>query len=221
MRFLLFGLVVFAAGGLLGAALIRPQFIEQLWSEARGLKHRAQGLAEARPTAPAPLPEGEGWARLLIGSAALPEGHAVEQAEAQAALEREALEQEQAGQAGGQGTADLELLDAQGYLQTSGYLEESSGDLTASDSASQEELQQIAPVGNLPPITSPDPATPGYAEHLVRKGDTLTSITAGYYGRRDRALVEALARFNRLENANGLELGQRLTLPPLELLLGR
>jgi nucleoid-associated protein YgaU len=221
MRFLLFGLVVFAAGGLLGAALIRPQFIEQLWSEARGLKSRAQGLSDTRPTAPAPLPEGDGWARLLVGSAALPEGHAVEQAETQAALEREALEQARAAQVAGESGGDLGDLAAQGYLQEHGYAVESLGDLTASDSAAPEELQQIAPVGNLPPITSPDPSTPGYAEHLVRKGDTLTSITAGYYGRRDRALVEALARFNRLENANGLELGQRLTMPPLELLLGR
>jgi LysM domain len=217
MRFLLFGLVVFAAGGLLGAALIRPKFIsqtflQQLWSDARGLGGRAQGLTQAETSALAPLPAGEAWGRVLIGSPALPPAPAPGSQGANGQQGEREL-------APGEEGHEAQLLE-QGYLEAGGYLEPSPAVLPGSDAAAPETLEGIAPGGNLPPISSPDSAQPGYAEYWVRKGDTLTSICAGHYKRRERLLVEALARFNRLENPNDLELGQRISLPPLDLLTG-
>jgi nucleoid-associated protein YgaU len=55
---------------------------------------------------------------------------------------------------------------------------------------------------------------------LVRRDTTLWSVAREHYGRTDAALIDALARYNRLLSPNHLELGQRLWLPSLEELLG-
>ena len=57
-------------------------------------------------------------------------------------------------------------------------------------------------------------------ELVVREGQSLSKIAAAHYGQATRELVDALARYNGLEDANRLEAGDTLFLPSVETLLG-
>lgn len=61
----------------------------------------------------------------------------------------------------------------------------------------------------------------GATRHVVRKGETLSDIARSRYGTARREVVDALARHNRLADANALREGQEILLPSLETLLGR
>lgn len=207
MRYLLFGLVVFAAGGLLGAALIRPGLLD-VWIEQIGRGSVPQAGEAAGLEGPAPLPPGESWGRVLIGSPALPPKPA--ETESVPGTLEAVLEQ-------GLGYTDegLPLEDGQGIVEDA-----ASAGSAALDGELARELLELDPGGKLPEIHPGLEHQPGFSEHVVQKGETLSSIAGARYGRRERALVEALARFNRLPNASNIDVGQRLSLPPLELLLG-
>jgi len=85
-----------------------------------------------------------------------------------------------------------------------------------------------APSGALPPAAQPPIAAPAVAapapapepsapesELVVLPGQSLSLICKEHYGTASVALVEALARFNQLENASSVRAGQKLRLPPL------
>ncbi len=54
----------------------------------------------------------------------------------------------------------------------------------------------------------------------VAEGQSLSSIAAAHYGSAAKELVDALARHNALASPDELRVGQRLELPPLDVLLG-
>ena len=57
-------------------------------------------------------------------------------------------------------------------------------------------------------------------ELVVREGQSLSKIAAAHYGEATRELVEALARYNGMEDADLLKVGDRLLLPQVEVLVG-
>ena len=65
------------------------------------------------------------------------------------------------------------------------------------------------------PVAAPAPAPEPESELVVAPGQSLSMICKEHYGTASVALVEALARFNQLENANAVRAGQKLRLPPL------
>ena len=66
--------------------------------------------------------------------------------------------------------------------------------------------------------TAPPPL--GDLELEVRAGQTLSGIAHAHYGTAPPELVQALAEYNGLENADSLRAGQTLLLPELERLTG-
>jgi len=68
-------------------------------------------------------------------------------------------------------------------------------------------------------LLSADPSWLGDYELDVAPGHTLTSIATTHYGAASTELVEALARYNGLSDASALAVGQRLKLPPLDVLM--
>jgi nucleoid-associated protein YgaU len=58
-------------------------------------------------------------------------------------------------------------------------------------------------------------------ELTVTEGQSLSKIAAAHYGSAARELLEALARYNALASPDELRVGQRLELPPLDVLLAR
>jgi nucleoid-associated protein YgaU len=56
-------------------------------------------------------------------------------------------------------------------------------------------------------------------ELIVEPGQSLSKIAAAHYGSGPAPLVEALARYNGMSDPDQLAAGQRLRLPPLDLLL--
>jgi len=53
-------------------------------------------------------------------------------------------------------------------------------------------------------------------ELKVRSGQSLSSIAEAHYGENSRALVNALAEYNGLEDPNRLRVGDRILLPEIE-----
>ena len=64
-----------------------------------------------------------------------------------------------------------------------------------------------AVITTLPPTTEPPPSTT--PEYIVQEGDSL-SIIAQRFG----VSTEDLANFNGIEDANDIQVGQTLTIPP-------
>jgi nucleoid-associated protein YgaU len=85
-----------------------------------------------------------------------------------------------------------------------------------------------APLIDPPPGTRPSPAEPRAAdpaaplgptqetEHVVLKGQSLSTICAAHYGSGRNELVQALARYNRIERVDAIREGQKIRIPPLE-----
>ena len=59
----------------------------------------------------------------------------------------------------------------------------------------------------------------GDYELIVEPGQSLSKIAAAHYGSAPERLVAALARYNGMDDPDQLSAGQRLRLPPLDLLL--
>lgn len=59
---------------------------------------------------------------------------------------------------------------------------------------------------------------PGESEHIVQRGESLSTICRARYGTARNDLVTALARYNKLEDAGSIREGQKLALPPLAIL---
>ena len=64
-----------------------------------------------------------------------------------------------------------------------------------------------AVITTLPPTTEPPPTTT--PEYIVQQGDSL-SVIAQRFG----VSTEDLANFNGIEDANDIQVGQKLTIPP-------
>ncbi len=71
-----------------------------------------------------------------------------------------------------------------------------------------------------PPSPQPD-ADAGVVRHRVQKGESLSAICSARYHSARRELVDAVARFNGLANADDVREGRELLLPPEEKLLER
>lgn len=63
--------------------------------------------------------------------------------------------------------------------------------------------------------TTPEPQI---TEHVVQAGESMSSITRKYYG--DTALVNALCTYNNISDANSIKIGQKIKIPPKEVLQG-
>ncbi|MCP3904031.1 MAG: LysM peptidoglycan-binding domain-containing protein [Planctomycetes bacterium] len=85
----------------------------------------------------------------------------------------------------------------------------SSSGVRAIDPTAPEEAGLRVPAGAI------DATTP--RRHRVQSGESLTSICTRYYGKPN--LFDRLARHNGLENANAIHVGQRLEIPPIEMLV--
>ena len=73
------------------------------------------------------------------------------------------------------------------------------------------------PDGAPPPRPAPTPDKPLEDFVLtIQPGQSLWKIAQSHYRRQDTALLEALARYNRLVSPDALRAGQQLHLPPLE-----
>lgn len=87
----------------------------------------------------------------------------------------------------------------------------------------------IEPTDTATPMPTPTPtetptptpeATPvAIQTHIVKKGDSMSSISRTYYG--DIALMEALCKYNNISNPNTIVLGQEIKIPPKEELLNQ
>lgn len=76
--------------------------------------------------------------------------------------------------------------------------------------------QQPAPPAPNPKGAAPAKSGPAAATtHVVKRGESLSTICDTYYGTSRKDLVEALARFNKLKSVNALAEGQKLAIPTL------
>jgi nucleoid-associated protein YgaU len=126
------------------------------------------------------------------------------------------------------GTMDINAISAVGETarpeqQTSIY----NGALTAGNSP-QHNSEVVAinadgsnanPPGFVPVPAVSDPIPAAFAIHNVRGGESLFGICRQHYG--DTSLVNALAKFNSLDDPAAIEVGQPIKLPAAELLGGR
>jgi nucleoid-associated protein YgaU len=62
---------------------------------------------------------------------------------------------------------------------------------------------------------APKPSPAGATTHVVKRGESLSTISDKYYGTSRPEVVQALAKFNKLKSANALREGQALAIPPL------
>lgn len=99
-------------------------------------------------------------------------------------------------------------------------------DSTESARQADSQPQQGAAEGDEAPLPSaPEPAQPqddGWSsdwELTVEAGQSLSKIAAAHYGTAPSELIAALARYNGLSSPDELREGQRLRLPPLDVLL--
>lgn len=62
----------------------------------------------------------------------------------------------------------------------------------------------------------PDPSIPNQQNtHVVKRGESLSTICQMHYGTAKPDLVAALARFNKLKGVDAIREGQPLAIPPL------
>ena len=54
----------------------------------------------------------------------------------------------------------------------------------------------------------------GEAEHVVQRGESLSTICSIHYGTSKGELVQALARYNKIERLDSIREGQKLKIPP-------
>lgn len=65
------------------------------------------------------------------------------------------------------------------------------------------------------PAPAPKPSSTAGAKHVVKRGESLSTISDKYYGTSRPDVVQALARFNKLKSVNALREGQELAIPRL------
>lgn len=72
------------------------------------------------------------------------------------------------------------------------------------------------------PVDNPEPVDstpePQIIEHVVKSGESISSITRKYYG--DTSLVNALCDYNNISNPNSIKIDQVIKIPPKEVLQG-
>lgn len=84
---------------------------------------------------------------------------------------------------------------------------------TVSATATPAETTAVTPE---PTTATPSPTPAAEQEYKVKSGDTLNGICKKFYG--DTSLVDALAKYNSMKDANSLQLGQVLKIPAAEVL---
>ena len=72
------------------------------------------------------------------------------------------------------------------------------------------------PQGETPPVVATPPPPPGDFVLQVSAGQSLSKIAHDHYGHAPTVLVNKLALYNGLADANALKAGMTLKLPPLE-----
>ncbi len=97
-------------------------------------------------------------------------------------------------------------LAAIGLLASCGRNAPEEGATTLEASISPSSTAAI--ITTLPPTTVPPPTTT--PEYIIQQGDSL-SIIAQRFG----VSTEDLANFNGIEDANSIQVGQKLTIPPV------
>jgi len=66
------------------------------------------------------------------------------------------------------------------------------------------------------PTPTPTPQEAEVKEHVVKKGDSMSSITRIYYG--DTSLIDALCKYNNISDPNKIVQGQVIKIPPKDVL---
>jgi len=69
------------------------------------------------------------------------------------------------------------------------------------------------------PTPTPTPKETEIKEHVVKKGDSMSSITRTYYG--DTSLIDELCKYNNISDPNKIIQGQVIKIPPKEVLKGQ
>jgi nucleoid-associated protein YgaU len=57
-------------------------------------------------------------------------------------------------------------------------------------------------------------STTGSKQHVIQSGDTLGGLANKYYGSSDPALIDKIQKANNIKNPNGLQLNQKIIIPP-------
>jgi nucleoid-associated protein YgaU len=73
----------------------------------------------------------------------------------------------------------------------------------------------------LTPIETPLPEYLDDYELIVEAGQSLSSIAREHYGQANESMLAVLAAYNALSSPDALSVGQRLHLPPLDVLVGQ
>ncbi|NLX64684.1 MAG: LysM peptidoglycan-binding domain-containing protein [Clostridiaceae bacterium] len=66
------------------------------------------------------------------------------------------------------------------------------------------------------PTPTPTPQQPEIKEHVVKKGESMSSITRFYYG--DTSLIDELCKYNNISDPDKIMQGQVIKIPPKEVL---
>jgi LysM repeat protein len=66
------------------------------------------------------------------------------------------------------------------------------------------------------PAPAPKPSPTAATTHVVKRGESLSTICDKYYGTSKKEYVEALAKVNKLKSVSAIREGQTLTIPPLD-----
>lgn len=92
------------------------------------------------------------------------------------------------------------------------------------DPAADDEPPAIAAepeLEGLTPIETPLPEYLDDYELIVEAGQSLSSIAREHYGQANESMLAVLAAYNALSSPDALSVGQRLHLPPLDVLVGQ
>lgn len=77
------------------------------------------------------------------------------------------------------------------------------------------DVLETTPPATTEPTPSPTPDTTE-KEYVVKSGDTLNRILIAQYG--DASMLDAFMKYNNISNANSLQIGQKLKIPPKDAL---
>ena len=72
------------------------------------------------------------------------------------------------------------------------------------------------PEETVTPTPTPSQEDTEIKEHVVKKGDSMSSITRNYYG--DTSLVDELCKYNNISDPNKIIQGQVIKIPPKDVL---
>ena len=74
-------------------------------------------------------------------------------------------------------------------------------------------------IGPPQPSPTPAPRDARVDQHVVGSGESLSKICAAHYGSGRAEIVNAVAKYNRIERVDAIREGQTIQLPPLDTIL--